>query len=45
VTRALFYDLVDLGKEQTVDGRRMLGVVSDGAFFAMAPVDALKGLT
>jgi uncharacterized protein len=38
VTRALFYDLVELGEERVVDGRRMLGVVSDGAFFAMAPV-------
>lgn len=43
VTRALFYDLVELGEERTVDGRRMLGVVSDGAFFAMAPADTLKG--
>jgi hypothetical protein len=38
VTRALFYDLVELGEERMVDGRRMLGVVSDGAFFPMAPV-------
>ena len=42
VTRALFYDLVELGEERMVDGRRMLGVVSEGTFFAMAPADTLK---
>jgi uncharacterized protein len=44
VTRALFYDLVELGEERDVDGRRMFGVVSGGAFFAMVPADDLKGL-
>jgi len=44
VTRALFYDLVELGEERDVDGKRMFGVVSGGAFFAMAPADTLKGL-
>ena len=39
---ALFYDLVALGEERDVEGRRMFGVVSQGAFFAMAPADALK---
>ena len=39
VTRALFYDLVELGEERDVDGVRMYGVVSAGQFFAMAPVD------
>ena len=43
VTRALFYDLVELGEERVVDGTRMLGVASGGAFFAMAPADSLKG--
>jgi hypothetical protein len=42
VTRALFYDLVELGEERDVDGRRMFGVTSDGTFFAMAPADSLK---
>jgi hypothetical protein len=42
VTRAVFYDLVDLGEEQSVAGRRMFGVSSQGEFFAMAPADALK---
>jgi hypothetical protein len=39
VTRALFYDLVELGEERDVGGERMYGVVSGGQFFAMAPVD------
>ena len=28
VTRALFYDLVELGEEREVDGKAMFGVVS-----------------
>src|SRR5262245_6576468 len=42
VTRALFYDLVELGEERDVDGERMFGVVSDGEFFAMAPADSIR---
>jgi uncharacterized protein len=42
VTRALFYDLVALGEERTVEGRAMFGVASQGTFFAMAPADSLK---
>jgi hypothetical protein len=42
VTRALFYDLVEFGEERDVDGTRMFGIVSSGAFFAMAPADSLK---
>ena len=42
VTRALFYDLVELGEEREAGGGRMFGVVSGGAFFAMAPADSLK---
>jgi len=44
VTRALFYDLVELGEERDIDGRRMFGVTSGGEFYAMAPADSLKGL-
>jgi hypothetical protein len=44
VTRALFYDLVALGEERDVDGKRMFGIVSAGEFFAMAPADSLKDL-
>lgn len=43
VTRALFYDLVELGEERMIDGVRMLGVASGGAFFAMAPAGSLEG--
>jgi uncharacterized protein len=42
VTRALFYDLVELGEERDVDGERMFGVVSTGEFFAMARAESLK---
>ena len=42
VTRALFYDLVELGEERDVDGVRMFGVASGGEFFAMAPADSLR---
>ena len=44
VTRALFYDLVELGEERDIEGRRMYGVASGGAFYVMAPADSLKGL-
>jgi hypothetical protein len=44
VTRALFYDLVELGEEREVAGRRMFGVASGGEFFTMAPADNLKDL-
>src|SRR5258708_3746517 len=42
VTRALFYDLVELGEERELEGERMFGIVSGGEFFAMAPADSLK---
>jgi len=44
VTRALFYDLVARGEERDIDGRRMFGVASGGAFFPMAEADGLEGL-
>jgi hypothetical protein len=44
VTRALFYDLVELGEEREIDGVRMFGVASGSAFFAMAPADSIAGL-
>jgi hypothetical protein len=43
VTRALYYDLVDMGEEQMVDGIKMFGVVSAGAFFAMADAEQVRG--
>jgi len=36
VTRALFFDLVELGVEREVGGKAMFGVVSKGTFFVMA---------
>jgi len=42
VTRALFYDLVELGEERDIDGARMFGIASGDAFFAMVPADQLK---
>ncbi len=42
VTRALFYDLVELGEERTIDGKAMFGVVSGGEFFAMAEASAVR---
>ena len=42
VTRALFYDLVELGEERVVDGKPMFGVASGGEFYAMADASAVK---
>ena len=42
VTRALFYDLVELGEEREVKGEQMFGIVSGGEFFAMAPAESLR---
>jgi hypothetical protein len=43
VTRALYYDLVDMGEERVVDGRQMFGVASSGEFFAMADAEQVRG--
>ena len=42
VTRALFYDLVELGEERGVGAQRMFGIASDREFFAMQPAASLK---
>ena len=42
VTRALYYDLVDMGEERVVDGRAMFGVASSGEFFAMADAEQVR---
>jgi uncharacterized protein len=44
VTRALFYDLVELGEERAIGDERMFGVASGGEFFAMAPAASLQDL-
>jgi hypothetical protein len=45
VTRALYYDLVEMGEEKVVDGREMFGVVSNGEFFAMADAAQARDVT
>src|SRR3954466_16213552 len=42
VTRAVYYDLVDMGEERMVDGRAMFGVASACEFFAMAQADEVR---
>ncbi len=42
VKRALFYDLVEAGEVRDTDGGRMFGIVSNGAFFAMAPAEEIE---
>jgi hypothetical protein len=42
VTRALFYDLVELGEERVIDGKAMFGVASGGEFFAMAEASVVR---
>jgi hypothetical protein len=42
VTRALYYDLVDMGEERVVDGRAMFGVASAGEFFPMAGAEQVR---
>ena len=43
VTRAVYYDLVDMGEERVVDGHLMFGVASGDEFFAMADADEVRG--
>lgn len=42
VTRALYYDLVDMGEERVVDGTAMFGIVTAGEFFAMADAEQMR---
>jgi hypothetical protein len=42
VTRALYYDLVDMGEERMVDGKPMFGIESGGEFFAMADAEQVR---
>lgn len=41
VTRAIYYDLVDLGEERMVDGMLKFGIRSGDAFFAMADANEM----
>jgi uncharacterized protein len=40
LSRAVFYELVDLGREQTIGGETLFGVWSGGAFFALGRLEA-----
>ena len=42
VTRALYYDLVDMGEKRVIDGRPMFGVESAGEFFPMADAEQVR---
>jgi hypothetical protein len=42
VTRALYYDLVDMGEERMVDGQEMFWVESAGEFFPMADAEQVR---
>ncbi|MGC2778689.1 MAG: DUF1285 domain-containing protein [Bradyrhizobium sp.] len=42
VTRALYYELVDMGEERMIDGEVMFGVGSGGAFFPMANAQEVR---
>jgi uncharacterized protein len=42
VTRALFFDLVEIGEERDVEGKAMFGVSSTGMFFPMAPAEQVR---
>lgn len=37
IARAVFYDLVELGETREIDGEKVFGVASDGAFFSFGP--------
>src|SRR5580658_7157031 len=42
VTRALFFDLVEIGEERDVGGKAMFGVSSMGTFFPMASAEEVR---
>jgi hypothetical protein len=44
VTRALFFDLVEMGETRNLNGKELFGVASSGEFFSMAPAESIAGL-
>jgi hypothetical protein len=44
VTRALFFDLVEMGETRNLNGKELFGVSSAGEFFSMAPAETIAGL-
>lgn len=45
VSRALFFDLVEMGETKLVNGVEQFGIYSGGRFFPMAPAAAIEGLS
>ena len=43
VTRALAYDLIDLGEERSLDGQAVFGLSVAGCFFPIAPASEMAG--
>jgi hypothetical protein len=43
-TRAVWFELVELGEAREVDGAEMFGVVSAGEFYAMAPASSVDDI-
>ena len=43
VTRAIYYDLVELGEERIVEGCDVFGVASGSQFFTMADAKQVRG--
>lgn len=43
-TRPVYYDLVELGERQEIDGVMWFGVQSQGMFFQIAPADEVEDL-
>lgn len=43
-TRAVWYELVELGEARDIAGTQMFGVVSAGEFYAMAPASSLEDI-
>jgi uncharacterized protein len=44
VTRAVSYDLVELGETRQISGTAMFGVASAGQFYAMAPASTFEDI-
>ena len=42
LTRAIYYDLVDIGEERMIDGQPMFGIESGGEFFTMANAQQMR---
>ncbi len=41
IARSVFYELVELGHEELIDGKTQFGVWSGGCFFTIGDMDAM----